>query len=700
MQIKKGIILRFGLLYVGIAALAVVILGKALYLQIVEGDKWDEVVAEQNNKDIIIDANRGDILATDLRKLACSVPNYRIYMDMRANGLTDLVFNAHVDSLAYLLSRFFNDRSKATFKTSLKKARADGKRYYMVHPRRISFTELKQVKEFPIFRLGANKGGFIPKKYEQRKLPFGELASRTVGSLYAEKDLGGRFGLEMAYNNSLKGVSGVSTRTRVSGNWVVQEQIEPTDGHDIVTTLDIGLQDVAETALLQQLQKHKADHGCAVLMEVSTGAVKAIANLGRTPSGKYIEKYNYAIGTSSEPGSTFKLASMIVALEDGVVELTDSVETGKGYCYFYDRKMTDSHHGGYGTLSVQEVFEKSSNVGISKIIANNYGDNPRRYVDRIYAMGLKDRLGIEIKGEGDPVIKYPGDKLWSGVSLPWMSIGYGMQQTPLQILTFYNAVANNGKMVKPMFVQAIQHHGEVVKEMKPTVLNPSICSLETIEKVHQMLVGVVERGTAKNIKSDRYLIAGKTGTSQISDGKTTYKDKKHQASFVGYFPADRPLYTCIVVVNAPSNSVYYANVVAGSVFKEIADRVYAQSYNHPEIEEKAKLLVSKHQPYSKGGKKEELLTVLSEVGVVVQGKEIESEWISTSAREHDVNLNSKSFPSGIVPNVKGMGAKDAVCILENMGLKVVLKGFGRVKQQSMTAGQAFRKGSTIYLSMG
>jgi len=700
MQIKKGIILRFGLLYVGIAALAVVILGKALYLQIVEGDKWDEVVAEQNNKDIIIDANRGDILATDLRKLACSVPNYRIYMDMRANGLTDLVFNAHVDSLAYLLSRFFNDRSKATFKTSLKKARADGKRYYMVHPRRISFTELKQVKEFPIFRLGANKGGFIPKKYEQRKLPFGELASRTVGSLYAEKDLGGRFGLEMAYNNSLKGVSGVSTRTRVSGNWVVQEQIEPTDGHDIVTTLDIGLQDVAETALLQQLQKHKADHGCAVLMEVSTGAVKAIANLGRTPSGKYIEKYNYAIGEATEPGSTFKLASMIVALEDGVVELTDSIETGKGYCYFYDRKMTDSHHGGYGTLSVQEVFEKSSNVGISKIIANNYGDNPRRYVDRIYAMGLKDPLGIEIKGEGVPLIKYPGDKLWSGVSLPWMSIGYEMQQTPLQILTFYNAVANNGKMVKPMFVESIQHHGEVVKKMKPTVLNPSICSLETIEKVHQMLVGVVERGTAKNIKSDRYLIAGKTGTSQISDGKTTYKDKKHQASFVGYFPADRPLYTCIVVVNAPSNSVYYANVVAGSVFKEIADRVYAQSYNHPEIEEKAKLLVSKHQPYSKGGKKEELLTVLSEVGVVVQGKEIESEWISTSAREHDVNLNSKNFPSGIVPNVKGMGAKDAVCILENMGLKVVLKGFGRVKQQSMTAGQAFRKGSTIYLSMG
>ena len=700
MQIKKGIILRFGLLYVGIAALAVVILAKALYLQVVEGDKWDEVVAEQNNKDIIIDANRGDILAADLRKLACSVPNYRLHMDMRAHGLTDQIFNDKVDSLAYCLSRFFGDRSKAAFKKGLKRARAEGKRYYMIHSRRISFTELKRVKHFPIFRLGANKGGFIPKKYERRKLPFGELAARTVGSLYAEKDLGGRFGLEMAYNNSLKGLSGVSTRTRVSGNWVVQEQIEPTDGHDIVTTLDIGLQDVAETALLQQLKAHNAEHGCAVLMEVSTGAVKAIANLGRTPSGRYIENYNHAIGTASEPGSTFKLASMIVALEDGVVQLSDSIETGKGYCYFYDRKMTDSHYGGYGTLSVKDVFEKSSNVGISKIIVKNYGDNPRRFVDRLYAMGLRDPLGIEIKGEGIPMIKYPGDKTWSGVTLPWMSIGYEIQQTPLQVLTFYNAVANNGKMVKPMFVKEIQHHGEVVKQIKPTVLNPSICSLETIEKVHEMMVGVVERGTARNIKSDRYLIAGKTGTSQISDGKTKYKDTKHQASFVGYFPADRPLYSCIVVVNAPSKNVYYANVVAGSVFKEIADRVYAQSYNHPEIEEKIDVKLAQHQPYSKGGKKEELLAVLNEVGIAVNGQEVNSEWISASAREHDVNINSKSFPSGIVPNVKGMGAKDAVCILENMGLKVVLKGVGRVVQQSITAGNNFNKGATIYLSMG
>jgi len=702
MQIKKGIILRFGVVYIGIGALALWIIFSALFLQLVEGDKWAEEEKKQNNKDIIIDANRGDILASDLRKLACSVPTYRIHMDMRAHGLTDEIFNAKVDSLAICLSNFFQDRSSSYYRNNLRKARAEGQRFYRVHPRRISFTDLKKVKEFPIFRLGPNKGGFIAKKYERRKLPFGDLASRTIGSLYAEKDLGGRFGLEMAYNNSLKGITGISNRTRVAGNWVVEEEIEPIDGHDIITTIDIGIQDVAEQALLEQLQEHNADHGCAVLMEVATGKVKAIANLGLTASGQYNEQYNYAIGEATEPGSTFKLASMIVALEDNMVSLDDSIETGKGYCYFYDRRMTDSHHGGFGTISVREAFEKSSNVGISKIIFKHYKDNPRRFVDRLYAMGLKDPLGLEIKGEGVPRIKYPGEKDWWGTTLPWMSIGYETQYTPLQVLAFYNAVANNGKMVKPHFVEAISHHGEVIQRVKPEVINPSICSVETIEKVHGLLVGVVENGTANNIKNKRYKIAGKTGTAQIAKGKSGYKGEggvQYQASFVGYFPADRPLYSCIVVVNGPSNNVYYGNVVAGKVFGEIADRVYAQSYNHPDVNEQYEILVDQYQPYAKGGIKEDLLTVFDEVGIEVKGEELQSEWISTKAREHDIHLNAKSFPKGLVPNVMGMGAKDAVAILENMGLKVVINGVGRVRQQSLTAGQIFRKGTTITLTM-
>ncbi len=702
MQIKKGIILRFGLVYLGIGLLAIWILGKVLYLQIIEGDRWSEEEMKLSSKDIVIDANRGDILASDNRKLACSVPTYRIHMDMRANGLTDEIFDKNVDSLALCLSKFFRDRSKNYYRNNLRKARADGKRFYMVHPKRISFTDLKKVKEFPLLRLGPNKGGFIAKKYERRKLPFGDLASRTIGSMYAEKELGGRFGLEMAYNNSLKGITGISNRTRVAGNWVVEEQIEPTDGHDIVTTIDIGLQDVAENALMQQLRKHKADHGCAVLMEVATGKVKAIANLGLTSSGNYIEKYNYAIGEATEPGSTFKLASMIVALEDDMVKLTDSIETGKGYCYFYDRRMTDSHHGGYGTLTVREAFEKSSNVAISKIIFKHYKDNPRRFVDRIYSMGLKEPLGIEIKGEGVPRVKYPGEKDWWGTTLPWMSIGYETQYTPLQTLAFYNAVANNGKMVKPQFVEAISHHGDVIKKVKTEVINPSICSLETIEKVHDLLVGVVDRGTAKNIKNSRYKIAGKTGTAQIAvDGKYRGANGvRYQASFVGYFPADRPLYSCIVVVNGPSNNVYYGNLVAGSVFGEIADRVFAQSYSNPDVKEVYEIPVTEYQPYAKGGSKDELLRVFDEVGIDVKGQELETKWASTTAREHDIHLKSKSFPKGLVPNVRGMGAKDAVNILENMGLKVVLRGVGRVREQSMTAGQNFRKGSTIYLRMG
>nr|WP_319401870.1 penicillin-binding transpeptidase domain-containing protein [uncultured Carboxylicivirga sp.] len=704
MQIKKGIILRFGVVYIGVGLLAVWIIFTALFLQVVEGDKWAEEEKKLSNKDIIIDANRGDILASDQRKLACSVPTYRIYMDMKANGLTDEVFDANIDSLAICLSSFYNDHSVNYYRNNLKRARAKGKRYYQVHPRRISFTDLRIVKQFPLFRLGPNKGGYIEKKYENRRLPFGDLASRTIGSLYAEKDLGGRFGLEMAYNNTLKGVSGISNRTRVSGNWVVEEEIEPTDGNDVITTIDIGLQDVAEHALLEQLKDHRADHGCAVVMEVSTGKIRAIANLGLNSAGDYDEQYNYAIGEATEPGSTFKLASMIVALEDGVVKLNDSIETGRGVCKFYDRRMTDSHHGGFGTITVRQAFEKSSNVGISKIIFNNYKDNPRQYVDRIYSMGLKDPLGIEIKGEGIPRIKYPGEKDWWGTTLPWMSIGYETQLTPLQVLTFYNAVANNGKMVKPQFVEAIAHHGDIIERRKTEVLNPSICSLSTIEKVHELLVGVVEHGTAQNIKNNRYKIAGKTGTAQIAKGNKGYKGQggvQYQASFAGYFPADRPLYSCIVVVNGPSNEVsYYGNIVAGSVFGEIADRVYAQNYDHPDVKENYEIPVGEYLPYAKGGMKDDLVEVFNEVGISVKGQEISSEWASTKAREHDISMTSKSFPEGLVPNVLGMGAKDAVAILENHGLKVVLKGVGRVRQQSLTAGQNFRKGSVIYLQMG
>ncbi|MCW3804247.1 penicillin-binding protein [Plebeiibacterium marinum] len=703
MTIKRDITWRVGVIYLSLVVLAVIVFVRVVYLQVVEGEKWRSMEQVLTSKEREIEANRGNILASDGRKLACSVPSYRLYMDMMAHGLTDEIFNRDVDSLSICLSRFFGDKSSQAYKKELSVARQKGRRYYRIHHKRISFTDLKQVKQFPIFRLGKNKGGFLPEMLDQRKLPFGVLASRTIGKLYGEKEKGGMVGLERAYDHELKGKNGVSTFTRISGHWVPEEVMPPQNGNDILTSIDIEIQDVAESSLRQQLIKHNAHHGCAILMEVQTGEIKAIVNLHRKSPGNYVEDYfNYAIGEATEPGSTFKLASVMVALEDGLLNLEDSIDTGKGYCKFYDRVMRDSHHGGYGTITNRQVFEYSSNVGISKMIVANYKSDPKKYIDRIYSMGLNEKIGLEIKGEGDPFIKYPGSETWSGVSLPWISIGYESKLTPLQTLNFYNAVANNGKMVKPHFVKGIYRHGELVESYDPVVLNPSICSLSTIEKVHELLIGVVERGTAKNIKNDNYKIAGKTGTAQIAKGSKGYKGGsgvEYQASFCGYFPADRPKYSCIVVVNGPTSNGFYGNVVAGKVFKDIADRVYATSFAMMD-ERVGKVPDSGILPYSKGGKKDDLLTVFERLNVAIEGEDVESDWISTTAQEHKVDFDRKVFAKGLVPNVKGMGAKDAVSLLENLGLKVIVSGRGKVVEQSVRAGSRLKNGERIFIKLG
>jgi len=703
MTIKRDITWRVGVVYLSLVVLAIVVFGKVIYLQLIEGEKYRSMELEMTSKERSIEANRGNILACDGRKLACSVPSYRIYMDLMAAGLTDEVFNRDVDSLGICLSKFFKDKSASEYTRMLKKARIGKRRYFRVHPNRISFTDLKEVKEFPMFRLGLNKGGFIPEMYDQRKLPFGILASRTIGKLYGEKEKGGMVGLERAYDHELKGKNGISTYTRISGHWIPEEVLPPENGNDVMTSIDIDIQDVAENSLKQQLVKHNAHHGVAILMEVQTGDIKAIVNLHRQSEGNYVEDYyNYAIGEATEPGSTFKLASVMVALEDGVLNLEDTIDTGNGTCKFYDRIMRDSHHGGYGKITNRQAFEYSSNVGISKMVVEHYKSNPKKFIDRIYSMGLNEPHGLQIKGEDEPYIKYPGSESWSGVSLPWISIGYESKLTPLQILAFYNAVANNGVMVKPHFVKGIYRHGDLIKEYKTEILNPSICSLSTINKVHGLLMGVVEHGTATNLKNNNYKIAGKTGTAQIAKGSKGYKGGEgvqYQASFAGYFPADRPKYSCIVVVSGPSNNVYYGNVVAGSVFKAIADRVYASGVDMLN-ERVEKLPESGVMPYSKGGTKNDLLTVFERINVAIDGKNVEAKWISTSAKEHTIDFNRKSFASGLVPNVKGLGAKDAVVLLENMGLNVVVSGRGKVVEQSITAGSRISKGSRIIIKLG
>src|SRR5690606_6928859 len=447
---------------------------------------------------------------------------------------------------------------------------------------------------------------------------FNILAARTIG--YDREGIQ-PVGIEGAYSKELRGINGKRLEQKIAGGvWMPisdENEIEPVDGSDVYSTIDVNIQDVAESALMKQLKKHHAGYGCVAVMEVATGEIKAIANLQRVKDSTYYESYNFAVGAATEPGSTFKLPALMAAFEDGYLDLDDMVDTEDGTTKFYDAVMRDSHKGGYGKISIKESFVKSSNVAISKEINRVYSKDPQKFIDRLNKMYVNKKLGIELAGEGTPYIKNTDDKSWSGITLPWMSIGYEVELTPLNILTFYNTVANNGKMVKPKFVREIRHRGQLVRKIETEVLNPSVCSEKTIKMAKEMLEGVVEEGTAKNLKNEVYKIAGKTGTAQIANKKLGYKYKNdlkvsHQASFVGYFPADNPKYTCIVVVNAPSKGVYYGNLVAGPIFKEVADKVYATSIEiHKEIHKKENQAKSRI-PYAKDGYYPDLKRVYEE----------------------------------------------------------------------------------------
>ena len=692
-------------MYLCIVLLGILIIGKAVYIQIAEKGELVARAKEMGVRNVIVEPNRGNIYAANEgRVLASSVPYYEIRMDLATKSLTDQVFYSNVDSLAWHLSRLFRDKSKAQYKNELIEARRQKKRYHLIR-RYVDYDELQILKTFPVFRLGPYGGGFITINRSKRFQPHGMLASRTIG--YTSKGSSGNIvGIEGAYDDVLKGKQGLRLMQRLPGGvWVPLNegtQVEPRDGMDVVTTIDVNIQDVAESALLKQMEKHQAHHGCAILMEVKSGAVKAIANLERDIRGRYRERYNYALGGQglSEPGSTFKLASMIAVLEDGLVQPGDSVDTGNGVMYVYGEDIRDTKPGGHGKITVQRAFEVSSNVGIATIMMQNYPtrEKEKQFINKLYSMGLNNTLDLEIRGEGKPEIRYPGDSLWSGLSLPMMSIGYEVKLTPLNILTFYNAVANNGKMVKPKFVREIQYRGKTMKRIQTEILNPSICSMSTIRKVKKMLEGVVESGTADNLKNSNYKIAGKTGTARIAIDKSGYT-KEYLASFVGYFPADNPRYTCIVSISSPQSSVYYGNLVAGPVFKEIADKVYATSFEmHNKLDPED--IISADPPFSKGGNLNELESVLTELGIdlKVSGKE-KSNWVYTTKRDSFINAHYRNYTKNLVPDVKGMGVKDAVYILENLNMKVVIKGRGTVLQQSLPPGTRVIPGTKIILEM-
>ena len=696
---KRDILVRTSLVYLGVLLMGLLILVKTLHLQVFEKEKW----AQEENSTIrhkVIAPNRGNIYSSDGRLLAVSVPFYEIRMDFRSESFTREIFDSGVDELSKSLSNLFLDRHWATYKRDLVRARESGNRYYLVK-RNVSYSQLQKVKEFPIFNLGRFKGGVQYVQKNLRTRPYGILAARTVGYTMSG-ELRSVVGIEGAYDNELKGVEGYRLMRKIRGDiWMPindANEIEPKDGYDIITTLDVDLQDVAENALYNQLIKNGADHGTVVLMEVETGNVKAIANLSRVEEGIYSEDYNFAIGESTEPGSTFKLASMIALLEDGHVHPTDIVDVGDGVIHYYGYKMEDSGDKGLGKITVQRAFEASSNVGISRMVFENYKDKPEQFVNRLYEMGLNRKLGIEIKGEGEPDIKYTDSELWSGISLPWMSIGYEVRMTPLQILSFYNAVANDGKMVKPLFVEEILFHGKVVKRREPKVLNNHICSKETLGHIKTMLEGVVERGTAKNLANSHYKIAGKTGTAQISLSKEGYTKSLYQASFVGYFPADRPKYSCIVVVNAPSKQIYYGNVVAGPIFRAITDRIYVKEY---ELQENTALVAEEtvQAPYSKSGSSDALAATFKYLELPLNQQGDEARWVSTKSTSEGVVSTSRPIHPALVPNVLDMGLKDALFLLESKGLKVDADGRGTVRQQSVLPGSTIRRGTVVKLNM-
>jgi len=543
------------------------------------------------------------------------------------------------------------------------------------------------------------KGGVIFEKVDQRFLPFSNLGYRTIGKLGGDNK--GKVGLEYSFNRQLAGVDGEALFEKMAGGGLKPvldgSEVRPKDGYDVHTTLNVNIQDVAENSLLKALIANDADYGAVVVMEVQTGEIKAISNLSKNSNGKYAENYNYAVGAqgSREPGSTFKLASMLALFENSDLQLTDTVNTGNGVTKFYDEVMKDHKPGGYGNLTVKEIFEVSSNIGVAKLVTNQFGQNPDKYIKYLKKLNLHKPLDFQLIGEGKPYIKDTSDSTWSGVSLPWISHGYELKMTPLQTLTMSNAVANSGKMMKPIIVKSIKKADKKVDSYKYEVLNEKICSNSTLQKVRVLLEGVVERGTAKNINDSFYKIAGKTGTAKKAKNGTYTNE--YYASFAGYFPAEAPKYSAIVVIDNPRNSRIYGSDVAAPVFKEVADKIYSIDVRMQEeyVDLPAKEGVF---PMIKGGFKEDLVMLCNELGISNYSN-TDEEWVSTRIVNNSISWEDKKIRTTTVPNVQGFTLKDAIYILENMGFKVESKGIGRVSKQSVNPGLKFNRGDKIKLEL-
>ncbi len=695
-DIQKDIRIRARVVYAIVFVFAISIFSRILFLQLVEGDFWKEKLKKQNTEIITIEAARGNIFSCDGSLMATSIPVFELRFEVASINISDELFNSKIDSLAICLSSFFKKKTIKQYKRDLIRARRNNSHSFLI-AKEVNFNELREIKKFPIFRLGKYKGGFLTLQKNKRIRPFKNLALRTLGYDRISKN---PVGIEGSFDNDLKGIGGERLVQKISKNVSIpvndENEIEPKDGNDIVTTIDIKIQDVAHKALEKQLIAEHADHGCLILMEVKTGEVKAIVNLSKIDSTQYEEIKNYAIGESTEPGSTFKLASLLVALDDKVSTLDEMVETGDGTYNYRGLIIKDSHDGGSGKISLQRVFEESSNVGTAKIITRHYEKNPQKFIDGLNRIGITRKLNLDIPGEKKPYIKNTKDPLWSDFSLPEMSIGYEEQLAPIQILTFYNAVANNGKMMKPQFIREIKSKGSVVKKFEPVVLQEKIAAEESIQMVKKMLEAVVEHGTATNLRNSYYKIAAKTGTAQIAQDNKGYKNNKgkksYQASLCGYFPTINPLYSMIIVVTNPSKRAYYGNEVAGPVFREVADKVYSTSTEMHQLISVDTNKVLSRIPFLKNGSNDDINIIAKALAVPLTGA-IETEWVYAQENQKSISLNALPEVAKGLPNVIGMGLKDAISILENNKYHVIVNGKGKVKKMYLQQLQNTKKPS-------
>ncbi|WP_457609991.1 penicillin-binding protein [Lutibacter sp.] len=636
----------------------VLIIVKLTNIQYAEGDKYRSLSEQLTLRNDTIFANRGNVFSDDGSLLATSMSQYEIRMDAYTVDVD--VFKKNIRSLSVELSKMLGNTA-SYWEAKIKKARSTKNRYLFI-TRKLGYSDYIKIKNFPIFNLGMFKGGFIAEQTTVRAHPLGKVAERTIGY----DDYRGGPGIEGAYRSYLKGKHGWRMKQKIAkGQWKPindNNEREPIDGKDIVTTIDINIQDIAHHSLLRQLEYYNAEHGCVVVMETKTGEIKAISNLGRNSVGKYYEKRNYAIYESHEPGSAFKLMSMVAALESGAIDTSTIVDTGKGKYKIHGRYIHDSKRGGYGKISAARALEVSSNIGFARLIDENFEKNPEKFINILKRMHLNEQLGLRIKGEGKPEIPAPGDKKWSKNALPSIAYGYNLRLTPLQTLTFYNAIANNGEMVKPKFVKEIRSRNKYIKRFEKEIIDPQICSKETINEVQEILKNVVIRGTGIKLYDENFSMAGKTGTARTEYWMSDWEsNRRYISSFTGYFPAENPKYSCIVVIHKPDlKKGYYGADVSGPVFKDIAHKIYTSNHIINEIDRDVPNFASVQNNFNSYYTK-----------------------------------SNKEFNS--IPNVKGMATMDAIPLLENIGLKVSLKGEGKVKEQSISAGGKLIKGVTIVL---